>query len=129
MFLPTEITCPDPSIQIKGSIGLLVATSTLSIGGAAHYRCERGYSLQGNQTRTCMPKGQWNGAPPVCIRKYCIHRQVTESIRSINVALRCSYKRCDVSITVINYRPQIALQNLIISFSFYSHRLQIPWHY
>lgn len=68
-FFPSEITCTDPSIQIKGSIGLLVATSTLSIGGEAHYRCERGYGLQGNQTRTCKPKGQWSGAPPVCIRK------------------------------------------------------------
>ncbi|KOB71042.1 putative furrowed [Operophtera brumata] len=66
-----EITCPDPSIQIKGSVGLLVATSTLSIGGEAHYRCERGYSIKGNQTRTCLKKGQWNGAPPVCIPIDC----------------------------------------------------------
>lgn len=65
----SEITCPDPSIQIKDSVGLLVVTSTLSIGGEAHYRCERGYSLRGNQTRTCLPRGKWFGAPPVCIRK------------------------------------------------------------
>lgn len=64
-----EITCSDPSIQIKGSVGLLVVTSTLSIGGEAHYRCERGYSIKGNQTRTCLPKGQWSGTPPVCIRQ------------------------------------------------------------
>ncbi|XP_026500881.2 sushi, von Willebrand factor type A, EGF and pentraxin domain-containing protein 1 [Vanessa tameamea] len=66
-----EITCTDPSIQIKGSTGLLVVTSTLSIGGEAHYRCERGYSIKGNQTRTCLPKGQWYGTPPVCIPIDC----------------------------------------------------------
>lgn len=57
-------------MQIKGTAGLVVATSTLSIRGEAHYRCDRGYSLRGNQTRTCLPRGQWSGAPPVCIRKY-----------------------------------------------------------
>lgn len=66
-----EITCQDPSIQIKQSIGLHVVTSTLSIGAEAHYRCERGYSLRGNQTRICLSPGKWHGAPPLCIPIDC----------------------------------------------------------
>ncbi|XP_063372813.1 sushi, von Willebrand factor type A, EGF and pentraxin domain-containing protein 1 isoform X1 [Cydia amplana] len=61
-----EIICPDPSEQIKGGVGLNVETWTRSIGGEAHYRCERGYRLKGNQSRTCLPKGAWSGVPPSC---------------------------------------------------------------
>lgn len=89
LFIFSEITCTDPSIQIKGSVGLVVVTSTLSIGGEAHYRCERGYTLKGNQSRTCLPKGQWNGTPPACLRKF--QKKIVYIVNSIKIILLTKY--------------------------------------
>ncbi|KAJ2954182.1 hypothetical protein O0L34_g2416 [Tuta absoluta] len=66
-----EITCPDPMLATRTSTGLTAATSSLSVGGEAQYRCERGYTMRGNSSRRCLPRGLWSGAPPVCFPIDC----------------------------------------------------------
>lgn len=38
----------------------------------AKYRCERGYKMVGEALVTCEDNGQWSGAVPECVCKYCL---------------------------------------------------------
>lgn len=66
LFFPKEIQCKDPDALS----GVNFEVSTHSVGGIARYSCPRGSILQGNNTRTCLAKGQWSGKAPHCIRMY-----------------------------------------------------------
>ena len=38
-------------------------------GGATIFACKEGFTLVGDELRTCLGSGQWSGEQPVCIRK------------------------------------------------------------
>lgn len=61
--LLVEIQCKDPDALS----GVNFEVSTHSVGGVARYSCPRGFTLHGNDTRTCLTKGVWSGKPPTCI--------------------------------------------------------------
>ena len=44
--------------------------SGITIGSIANYECFDGFSLEGNEIRTCVDGGVWSGVEPVCTRKY-----------------------------------------------------------
>ena len=70
LFFFSEITCPDPSIfDPQQYVGLNVLISTRSVGGIAQYQCDKGFFMQGNNTRICLAKGTWSGLQPHCQRK------------------------------------------------------------
>lgn len=46
-----------------------VIVPSRSVGSVAHYTCNSGFALEGNESRTCQSNGQWSSAEPVCRRK------------------------------------------------------------
>ena len=44
------------------------------------YTCSQGYALQGDNSRTCMANGQWNGRAPTCDRKLLCEHYVCSTI-------------------------------------------------
>ena len=40
-----------------------------SVGSVARYVCNSGFSLEGQESRTCLPSGDWSGVEPTCRRK------------------------------------------------------------
>ena len=59
----TAVDCgslPDPAN------GRVDHTAGTSLGQTANYRCNTGYNLVGNSTRTCQPIGNWSGSAPTC---------------------------------------------------------------
>ncbi|RZC43271.1 sushi, von Willebrand factor type A, EGF and pentraxin domain-containing protein 1, partial [Asbolus verrucosus] len=74
-----EIQCKDPdSLE-----GMSFKVSTHSVGGVAVYSCPRGHIMQGNSTRVCQKKGNWNGQAPSCIAVDCKHPGTIENGRVI----------------------------------------------
>ena len=51
---------PDPA---NGSVNHTAGTS---LGQSANYRCNTGYTLVGDSTRTCQATGNWSGSAPTC---------------------------------------------------------------
>ncbi len=50
------------------SSGRVVLSGT-TVGSTATYSCNKGYVLYGEQTRICLPDGEWSGEEPFCERK------------------------------------------------------------
>ena len=42
------------------------STTSFRIGSNVIYKCERGFRLDGRNTRSCDERGQWTGQVPVC---------------------------------------------------------------
>lgn len=61
-----EITCDEPEL----SESLIVESGERSVGSLAKFRCQRGRTLIGNDTRVCQKSGKWTGKSPICKRKY-----------------------------------------------------------
>ena len=62
-----QVQCPSPSDPQNGRVvaqGLLY-TNTL------RYECERGYKLEGDETRECLANGTWSGVLPSCSATHC----------------------------------------------------------
>ena len=57
--------CPTPTDPANG---MVVAEGNCE-GDTATYTCNEGYKLDGVETRTCGPDGQWSSDPPVCLGK------------------------------------------------------------
>ena len=47
----------------------VVMTTDTGLNAEATYSCDEGYSLDGDQTRTCQGNREWTGAAPTCICK------------------------------------------------------------
>ena len=60
-------TCIILTALSNGMIGYNMGTRTVNT--VATYTCNRGYTLNGDTTRTCGSDGMWSGSPPVCQRK------------------------------------------------------------
>ena len=59
----TAVDCgslPDPAN------GRVDHTAGTSLGQTANYRCNTGYNLVGNSTRTCQAIGNWSLSAPTC---------------------------------------------------------------
>ena len=46
-----------------------VMTTGNTEGGVAMYICDREFELEGDDMRTCLANGTWNGSVPICTRK------------------------------------------------------------
>uniref|UniRef100_A0A1A9VUL7 Sushi, von Willebrand factor type A, EGF and pentraxin domain-containing protein 1 n=1 Tax=Glossina austeni TaxID=7395 RepID=A0A1A9VUL7_GLOAU len=57
-----EITCEEPEL----SENLIMEAGERSIGSLAKFRCQRGRTLFGNDTRVCQKNGKWTGKSPIC---------------------------------------------------------------
>ncbi|XP_075158690.1 CUB and Sushi multiple domains furrowed [Haematobia irritans] len=57
-----EITCDEPDLTES----LIVEAGERSVGSLAKFRCQRGRSMTGNDTRTCQKNGKWSGKSPTC---------------------------------------------------------------
>ena len=60
-FICTEECFPKDFLN-----GLLTNSSKINIGGTVMYKCNTGFSLEGNIIRTCLQTGQLSGTPPKC---------------------------------------------------------------
>ena len=63
---PVAISCgPAPDAPANGQrrVSGRIFQSTVT------YTCDSGYTLQGDNTRTCMANKRWSGSAPTCIRK------------------------------------------------------------
>ena len=54
--------CSDPGPPTNGQRSL----SGTTYNSIVTYTCDVGYILQGSNSRTCQPNGQWNGSMPEC---------------------------------------------------------------
>lgn len=59
-----RITCPQPEPLENGL--LILSDTTLVMGTTARYRCNEGYLLQGEESRTCNNNSQFSGSTPSC---------------------------------------------------------------
>lgn len=48
-----------------------VNVSSTTFGSNAMYSCNTGYTLKGNDNRTCTGNGTWSAVTPTCDRTYC----------------------------------------------------------
>ena len=46
--------------------GQVTLTGT-SFGSTATYECDSGFTLVGNEERTCQDDGDWSGSDPTCV--------------------------------------------------------------
>ena len=44
--------------------------ATTGLNATAAYTCDAEYVIVGDTTRTCEANGKWNGAEPMCTRKF-----------------------------------------------------------
>ena len=65
MFLEIFIRCPPLKDPPYGSVD----QTGNKLGSTAHYDCDKGYKLVGDEYRECLYTGYWNGSEPVCKRK------------------------------------------------------------
>ena len=49
-----------------GDGGSSTGASSFRIGSTAIYKCERGFKIDGRNSRTCDEAGQWTGQAPTC---------------------------------------------------------------
>ena len=63
------ITCPQLRPPANGDVS---TTDGLSFGSVALYTCNRGYTVQGLDTRACLLTGEWSGVRPNCTGLYQI---------------------------------------------------------
>lgn len=61
-----QVTCPEPDI----SENFIVDVGKRLVGEMAKFSCSKGRFLVGNDTRKCMPNGQWAGKNPNCKREF-----------------------------------------------------------
>lgn len=54
------------------SNGSLTYTNSQFIGSLAHFSCEKGFRLSGNETRECLKNGIWSGTKPECKKISCV---------------------------------------------------------
>ena len=69
--LAAGISCaPAPDAPANGH----QSGSGTTIGSTVTYTCNPGYTLQGDNNRTCMANSHWSGKAPICNRKLlCKH--------------------------------------------------------
>ena len=61
LFL-TVVDCGSLGDPSNGQVTLTGTT----VGSTATYECNSGFTLVGNQGRTCQEDGSWSGADPTC---------------------------------------------------------------
>ena len=64
--LPVAISC-DPAPDAPANGERIVSGRTFE--STVTYTCEPGYTLHGDNTRTCMANKRWSGSAPICNRK------------------------------------------------------------
>lgn len=64
----TAVICELLTSPLNGA----VSTTGRDFGSKARYRCQPGYTLQGDKTRECHEDGYWSGHSPTCVCKYII---------------------------------------------------------
>ncbi|XP_067673802.1 uncharacterized protein [Haliotis asinina] len=62
-------TCPRPSDVTNGAIHSMKQTFVYE--DEIMYSCKLGFSLSGNETRTCQASGNWSGSDPTCTATNC----------------------------------------------------------
>ena len=60
------IQCGDPGTPLNGNRDL----SGRSVSSVVRYTCNVGYSISGDQSRTCQSSGFWSGSLPSCSCKH-----------------------------------------------------------
>ena len=70
-----SVLCPDLDHPGNGS----VSVSFTHVGERARYRCNYGYRLSGNSSRTCQLSGEWTGTQPTCISECIESTKVTNN--------------------------------------------------
>ena len=59
----TVVECDTLTDPVSGQVSHPTGTT---FGQTATYRCDTGYNLVGNNTRTCQADGMWSGSAPTC---------------------------------------------------------------
>ena len=63
MFLILTVDCGNLTDPANGNV---THTTGTDVGQTATYRCDTGYNLVGDRTRTCQARGNWSGNAPTC---------------------------------------------------------------
>ena len=109
--LPAAVSCgPAPEASANGQR----SGSGTTFGSTVNYTCFLGYTLQGNNTRTCMANKLWSGRTPTCNRKLLTIRCTTLDIHGHQQSIGAMILQCDAS------------------WGFYRHRAnkhQVEWQY
>ena len=58
----SEIDCGSLGDPANGEVSL----SSIMINSLATYSCNTGYTLTGDDMRTCLETGLWSGSEPIC---------------------------------------------------------------
>ncbi|XP_061166124.1 sushi, von Willebrand factor type A, EGF and pentraxin domain-containing protein 1-like [Saccostrea echinata] len=88
------IECNATSLNIDNFAHGIVEFENITLGSTAEYRCERGYELLGDATRTCLFNGFWSGSNPICNIVFCPgnfeiqHGSISGTAYHFNASLR-----------------------------------------
>ncbi len=63
---PPVITCSNLSSPANGTIKYNNMNPQRLLGTVATYTCNPGYTLSGNEARTCESDMMWSGSDPTC---------------------------------------------------------------
>ena len=114
---PAAVSCgPAPDAPANGQ----KINSGTTFGSTVNYTCNQGYTLQGNNTRTCMANKLWSGRAPTCNRKLLGIRCSTIDIHGHQQSIRAMILQCDDS------------WGFSLYISIYRHRAdkqQVEWQY
>ena len=70
MVTSTALSC-DPVLEapVNGEM----ECDRQTVGGTCRFTCDKGYTLRGSDSRTCLPSLQWREPPAICDPPMCPH--------------------------------------------------------
>ena len=79
MFLILTVDCGNLTDPANGNV---THTTGTDVGQTATYRCDTGYNLVGDRTRTCQARGNWSGNAPTCQGMFimCMHTNTCQYV-------------------------------------------------
>ena len=79
MFLILTVDCGNLTDPANGNV---THTTGTDLGQTATYRCDTGYNLVGDRTRTCQARGNWSGNAPTCQGMFimCMHTNTCQYV-------------------------------------------------
>ena len=107
---PVAISCgPAPDAPANGQrrVSGRIFQSTVT------YTCDSGYTLQGDNTRTCMANKRWSGSAPTCIRKLLTIRCSTLDIHGHQQSIRAMLLQHEDREGMFSIQRQIAMKQQV----------------
>ncbi|XP_076808931.1 P-selectin-like isoform X2 [Clavelina lepadiformis] len=98
----------EPSHNIPRN-GQMQCVDENKVGSICHFRCDKGFNLEGSDTSTCMPSETWDAKAPVCKP---ILRCLPSHTAPVNAEVQCTKHNLESSQCTFSCKPGYTLVGL-----------------